>query len=580
MYSTMNIVRDVWKYVRPYKGQFWLATAAEVVGDIVFLYPTYGLAVIISFFTTYSAGADLSEIYSVFGLIILATITSYASFYVAGTTTVRLSEQMGLDVESEAMRHMATLDIAWHEKESAGGKFKRIERGGTSTGKLLRLFISDLLDVAITLVGTVAIVFQFDTTVAVAIVIFLATFYAIRRTLRMRGVAFVDIVNKKEEKRSGIMFEAISNIRSVKLMSMMPTIARNLATNAADLMKSIEGRIFWMRGGNTASNFYAQMFRILMMAFIVWGIVKGEYGIALLVLFNGYFGHLWNSITRLADISEEFAIAKSGMERLHEIMVMPVTIDEEKGKKAFPVDWQAISIRNLSFSYRKKPVLSDVSFEVKRGEKIGIVGLSGAGKSTLFKLLMKEYESYSGEISFDGVPLTTISKRDYFRHLAVVLQDTELFNTSLKENIMMTNETEAKNKTLFDAAVRIAHVRDFMKKLPEGADSVIGEKGVKLSGGEKQRVGIARAIFKKPQILLLDEATAHLDIESEEKIRDSLHAFFRNVTAIVIAHRLTTIKEMDRIIVMEGGKIIESGSFTELHAKGGRFFELWEKQNL
>jgi ATP-binding cassette subfamily B protein len=161
-----------------------------------------------------------------------------------------------------------------------------------------------------------------------------------------------------------------------------------------------------------------------------------------------------------------------------------------------------------------------------------------------------------------------------------VLQETEVFNFTLRQNIVLANSEESANNELFEKSLHIAHVTDFLSKLPEGADTLIGEKGVKLSGGEKQRLGIARAVFKQPQILLLDEATSHLDVESEEKIRTSLHEFFQSVTAVVIAHRLTTLREMDRIIVIEDGKIMEEGSFDELYQKQGRFYELWEKQKL
>ena len=208
------------------------------------------------------------------------------------------------------------------------------------------------------------------------------------------------------------------------------------------------------------------------------------------------------------------------------------------------------------------------------------MGLSGAGKSTLFKLLLKERENYGGEILIDDLPLRSISKSDYFTHAAVVLQDTEVFNFSLRNNVKISNFKKSTDEKLFEKALSVAHVSEFARALPQGADTLIGEKGVKLSGGEKQRVGLARAIFKDPELLLLDEATSHLDVESEAKIQDSLHKFFQSVTAIVIAHRLTTIKEMEKIFVMEGGKIIEQGNFSELYKKKGRFYELWEKQKL
>jgi ABC-type multidrug transport system fused ATPase/permease subunit len=179
------------------------------------------------------------------------------------------------------------------------------------------------------------------------------------------------------------------------------------------------------------------------------------------------------------------------------------------------------------------------------------------------------------------VPLRKIRSSSYYDQAAVVLQDTEVFNLPLKENITIAQVSGGEDKKRLAQAVKIAHVDDFIGRLPQGVETPVGEKGIRLSGGEKQRVGIARAIYKQPQILFLDEATSHLDLESEEKIRDSLGKFFRTVTAVVIAHRLTTIRQMDRILVMEGGRIIESGTFEELQAKeGGRFRELWDKQNL
>jgi ABC-type multidrug transport system fused ATPase/permease subunit len=158
------------------------------------------------------------------------------------------------------------------------------------------------------------------------------------------------------------------------------------------------------------------------------------------------------------------------------------------------------------------------------------------------------------------------------------LQDTEVFNFRLRDNITLANIKDANDEKRLQQAIEVAHVTDFLGKMPQGLDTEIGEKGIRLSGGEKQRVGIARAVFKQPDLLFLDEATSHLDLESEEKIRDSLHCFFQSVTAVVIAHRLSTIKEMDRIIVLEEGRIIEEGPFEELYAKKGRFHELWEKQ--
>src|SRR6185295_4062548 len=200
--------------------------------------------------------------------------------------------------------------------------------------------------------------------------------------------------------------------------------------------------------------------------------------------------------------------------RLEHILHEPVGIEATKNKQEFPSDWKELRIKHLSFGYNQNDVLQDISFTVHRGERVGIVGLSGAGKTTLFKLFMKEHEGYRGKISFDEVSLDTIEKQSYVRHVASVLQDTEVFNFPLRENIRIANPdgTEA----MLQQALATAHVQDFLYKLPKGVETVIGEKGFRLSGGEKQRLGIARAIYKQPQLLLLDEATSHLDVESEK----------------------------------------------------------------
>jgi ATP-binding cassette subfamily B protein len=192
--------------------------------------------------------------------------------------------------------------------------------------------------------------------------------------------------------------------------------------------------------------------------------------------------------------------------------------------------------------------------------------------------MLKEHEHYEGEILVDGTPLRSIRRASMLDRAAVVLQETEVWNFTLRENLAIANPAVATDDALLREALEISHVTDFLPRLPQGVDTVIGEKGVRLSGGEKQRLGIARAIVKRPQILFLDEATSHLDSESEAKIRDSLHRVFQGVTAIVVAHRLSTIREMDRILVLEGGCLLEEGTFQELLARNGRFRELWEKQ--
>lgn len=580
MYSTRDLVKDMWSYIRPYKNSFWFATILRIIIDLAWLYPPYAAAVLVNFFTDYIPGKSLTLVYWTFFLLIFTATLRHFGMYFVRMKMYQVAEKINLDAQLRSLKHLMLLDMSWHEKENAGNKFKRIERGGESLNQLLRIWIMSIIEIFINFVGIIFIILTLDRNIAIAITFFLITYYVISRFYRKKGVAASEIVNRKEEHRSGIIFESINNIRSVKVMSMSKKIIDMLITNAKDLFTEITRRVYWFQIGNAVRNYYAHLFDIGVSIFIVYGIIQGDYTVGFLVLFTGYFKRAYGSMSELTEVTEQFAVAKIAVARMQEILATPIVIDNEKNKIKFPDTWDTISFKNVSFSYQDSVVLNKVSFEVKKGEKVGIVGLSGAGKSTLFKLLLKERESYDGDIVINNVSLKNISKTDHFNHVAVVLQDTELFNASLKENITITNQKEERNIHLLNNAIEIAHVKDFISKLPNGVESIIGEKGIKLSGGEKQRVGIARAIFKQPEILLLDEATSHLDIESEEKIQDSLHKFFKNVTAIVIAHRLTTIKEMDKIIVLENGKIVESGSFDELFEKKGRFFTLWEKQKL
>jgi ABC-type multidrug transport system fused ATPase/permease subunit len=288
-----------------------------------------------------------------------------------------------------------------------------------------------------------------------------------------------------------------------------------------------------------------------------------------------YFGKIEESAYEFAETYSQFVTAKIAMLRMKEILQTEPKI-ENSGTKNFDPQWKKLFLKNLSFSYHGQKVLKNFFLEIKKGEKIGIIGISGTGKSTLFKLLLKLYDDYEGQILFDQNSLHDIKRSSFMKSVAVVPQDTELFNLSLEENITLCQN--GKNRKLLEKSLKIAHVKDFTHKLPQGIKSLVGEKGIKLSGGEKQRVGIARAIYQEPEILLLDEATSHLDIESEKKIQKVLHDFFQNITAIVIAHRLSTIKEMDRIVVMDKGEVLEAGNFDELIKQKGKFYELWQKQ--
>ncbi len=568
------------EYIRPYQAKFFVATLLRIVADIAWLYPAYALASIITFLSEYHAGDSLASLWRIFFIWIAVAIFRTVGVYFAKRFCIEVAEHISIDAQLQGIRQLCVLDIAWHEKENTGNKLKRLMNGGNGINRILRIWINNLVEITVNFVGMIFILAKFDLWIGALAAIYLFTHLFFSYFFNKRAGEAAYRVNIQEEEVHGLMFEALNNIRTVKVMAMARALIARLEKSTEVLFKKLQTRIFWFQTSGSFLAGWSHVFRFLGFIFIIEGMVRGHYDVGFLILFNGYFVRIWDSVSELSEVSQDIVVSRYSIARMKEILREPVMIDHEQGKRKFSVRWKKIILSDVSFSYGNHKVLDHVSLLINRGEKVGIVGLSGAGKSTLFRLLLKEYENFEGKILFDDIPIQEFKKTNYFQYVAVVLQDTEVFNFSLKENILLANMVQSGNGGLFKKALSVAHVDDFITGLPQGVDTLIGEKGVKLSGGQKQRLGIARAIFKNPQLLLLDEATSHLDLESEEKIKDSLHHFLRDVTAVVIAHRLTTIREMDKIVVMEEGRVIETGSFDELYALKGRFFELWEKQKL
>ena len=578
-YTNAQLIRDVWSFLRPYKGKVIVGTLFRGVSDIAWLYPAWVLATILTFCVSWKTGDSLALLWWLFAGWIVAMVVKVFGQFFARKYGFAAGARAALDAKNASMTQLFALDMAWHEQENTGNKLKRIDRGGDAIDRLMRTWINTVIEMAVVFVGTVVMIGITDRVVACITAVFLLSYIAINQKLIKKARIAAQKVNAKEEELHGVMFEGVNNIRTAKVLNMTTGLMARTRIVTADVFDRVQERIFRFQGQNVVLSAYSITFRAMTTMVIALSILDGAYAIGFLVIFNFYFGRVIECASNFSDTLQDLIVQKLAVARMQELLNIESFPDGREATRNFPKDWQTISVRNLSFTYGADEVLHDISFDLHRGERLGLVGLSGAGKSTLFKLLLKENEEYTGEILVDDVPLRSIKKSSYYQKATVVLQETEVFNFSLRENITIANPKK-KDENALEKALNIAHVTSFLHRLPQGVDTTIGEKGVKLSGGERQRVGIARAVFKEPEILFLDEATSHLDVESEEKIQDSLHVFFKNVTALVIAHRLTTIKEMDRILVLESGNIIESGTFDELHARRGRFFELWEKQKL
>ncbi len=574
-YGNSELIKDIWSYIKPYKNKFYLGSFIRFTGDLIWLFPVWALAEITTFVANFETGDETLYVWQLIGAIVFCAIYHFIAHELCKYYIYDVAESANIDVQRQAIKHMYQLDMDWHEKENTGNKMQKIIKGGESLNKIIRMYVDLLIESSVNLVVILIILSFISPVFTVILSFFFVTYYFLSYKLTQKATYQSHLVNIEQENFNGVSFESINNISVIKSLRIGEKIFPFIDRISFKLLGKIKKRIFYYRMREGILNLYQEFFRLLLVCFTLWQIFEGNFEAGILTMIFLYFGKIEESAYEFSVAYNKFVQSKIAMFRLNQVLSTEPKI-EKSGTKNFKKSWKKLILKNITFSYRGQKVLNNFSLEIKKGEKIGIVGISGTGKSTLFKLLLKLYENYKGDILFDDQKLKDIKRSSFMKYLAIVPQETELFNLSLEQNVTL-NLGHKKSK-LLDKALKIAHVKDFVHKLPEGLKSLVGEKGIKLSGGEKQRVGIARAIYLKPEILLLDEATSHLDIDSEKKIQKALHDFFKDITAIVIAHRLTTIKEMDKIVVMDKGKVLEYGSFEDLMELKGAFFELWEKQ--
>lgn len=314
---------------------------------------------------------------------------------------------------------------------------------------------------------------------------------------------------------------------------------------------------------------------------LTWGtylIVGGSIKLGALIAFYMLLTYLYSPISDLASVNVEFRAALSSVDRIYEYLDLPAATLEDPKPVRVERAKGAISFRDVAFGYETSPVLADITLSIAPGEKVAIVGPSGAGKTTLMNLLMRFYDPSRGEITLDGVDIRRLETASLRRQIGLVEQEPVLFYGTVRENIAYGDPQASEEMVM--AAARVANIHEFVLGLPDQYATMIGERGVTVSGGERQRICLARAILRNPPILLLDEATSSLDSRAEQLVQQALESALKDKTAIIIAHRLTTIRHVDRIVVLDRGRIVEQGSHQGLLASSSLYRELAEKQLL
>ncbi len=313
------------------------------------------------------------------------------------------------------------------------------------------------------------------------------------------------------------------------------------------------------------------------MGYTVWGWSKGEYSVGDLVFVNTYLTQLFRPLDMLGMVYRTIRQGLIDMAEMFRLMDTEVEVKDAPGAPALVVSRPTLTFDNVVFGYEKdRTILKGLSFEVPAGHQVALVGPSGAGKSTIARLVFRFYDPWSGRILIDGQDIRAVTQSSLRAHIGIVPQDSVLFNATIGYNIAYGRDGAGPDEV--EAAARAAALTGLIERLPQGFDTEVGERGLKLSGGEKQRVAIARTLVKNPPILLLDEATSALDTRTEQDILATLHSVAEGRTSLSIAHRLSTIADADTILVLNEGQLAEQGTHTDLLRRGGLYAEMWARQ--
>lgn len=377
---------------------------------------------------------------------------------------------------------------------------------------------------------------------------------------------------------NSLLVETINGVRIVKAFCMEPYEINKFRIQNQSYyklaMRSIKRTLLL----SPATEFIGVLSGVFVLSWAGKDVISGKLSFGVLGLYLGSLFSLIRPFKKLSQVNSINQQALAANDRIYEVLDEPITVKEKENAPELKKISRNIEFKNLNFRYEKPEILKDISFSVSAGEVIAVVGPSGSGKSTLLDLLARFYDPQKGEILIDGINIRDVSLKSLRGQIGIVTQETVLFNDSVRANISY-GRTDIDIK-LIEEASRTANAQGFIWKLPRGYDTFIGDRGVKLSGGERQRLAIARALLKNPPILILDEATSQLDTESERIVQDALNMLMRGRTVFMIAHRLSTVKGADKIIVLDKGRIIQMGSHQELLALDGLYRRLWQMQNL
>jgi len=478
----------------------------------------------------------------------------------------------------KVFRHLHQLSLRFHLERQTGGMSRDIERGAAGIRFLLNFMIFNIIPtlLEITMVASILLV-KYDVKFTLTIIVTLVAYIVYTLMITEWRMVFRRNMNEMDSKANTTAIDSLLNYETVKYFNNEQYEARRYDANmerweAAAIRNQTSLSV--LNGGQSVIIAIGVTALMIMAS---QGVVSGKMTIGDLVLVNAFLLQLYQPLHFLGFVYREIRHSLADMEKMFDVLARPPEVEDRPDAKELEVTRGSIKFENVDFGYDpKRQILFGMDFEVPAGHKVAVVGHSGAGKSTISRLLFRFYDVNGGRILIDGQDIRDVTQASLRANIGIVPQDTVLFNDTIGYNIAYGKPDASMDEVI--QAARSAHIHDFVESLPDKYETVVGERGLKLSGGEKQRVAIARTILKNPPILLFDEATSALDSKTEKSIQHELENIARNHTTLVIAHRLSTVMDADEILVLDSGRIIERGTHHQLLSRNGAYSRMWELQ--
>jgi len=585
--SAMNVIRRVAPYIWP-QGQAWVKR--RVVWSLIALVASKLIAVASPLFYKASVDAMAGDTGSAAWLLALGAIWLTIAYGMTRLLTTglqqlrdvifaRVGQRALRQIALETFEHIHRLSMRYHITRKTGGLSRIVERGVKGVDFLMRFLIFSIgpLILELVLVGAI-LFFYFDWRYLVVVAVTIGLYIWFTFAITEWRVKIRKQMNDQDTDANQKAIDSLLNFETVKYFG---AEAREAGRYDAAMAKYEEAAVKTNNSLallNFGQGLLITIGLVIVMVMAAQEVAAGTLTVGDFVMVNAYMIQISMPLNFLGTVYREIRQALTDMSEMFDLLEQPAEITDKPGAADLVVRGGEVRLDHVSFAYEAaRPILKDVSLTVGAGQTVALVGPSGSGKSTIGRLLFRFYDVSGGALRIDGQDVRDIRQDSLHGQIGVVPQDTVLFNDTIYYNIAYGRPEASRAEV--EAAARAARIHEFVVKMPRGYDTQVGERGLKLSGGEKQRVGIARTLLKNPPILLLDEATSALDSQTERDIQDSLKEMGQGRTVITIAHRLSTIVDADLIVVLEDGRIVEQGRHDDLVERGGRYAAMWLRQS-